>query len=177
MIAAPRGTRTARGTYASPVPLVIVVRRFGYRVAYRLLRLLWLFTRPRKQGVKCVITDGDRVLLVRHTYGSRAWDLPGGAARRGEPPLQTASREMEEELGLVAVPWRALGELRGGGVHHRRDVIHILGAELSEPVLRIDLGELQVAAWFDRDRLPLYAGPFLHPILDGAGPYVFGCGH
>ena len=44
------------------------------------------------------------MLLVRHTYGPRAWDLPGGAIKRGEPPIDAARREMDEELGLDDAP-------------------------------------------------------------------------
>ena len=72
----------------------VTARRVGYRVAYRLLQLVWLFARPAKSGVKCVLTDGDRVLLVRHTYGSRGWALPGGGLKRGEQPVAGARREM-----------------------------------------------------------------------------------
>src|SRR5256885_12976469 len=85
------------------------VKRLGYRVAYTGLRTYWFVRRPKLSGVKCVLTDGDEVLLVRHTYGPRAWDLPGGAIKRGEAPLHAASREMNEELGVAIADWRALG--------------------------------------------------------------------
>ena len=50
-----------------------------------------------------------RVLLVRHTYGSRGWDLPGGSMKRGEAPVNAARREMHEELGVTIDDWRSLG--------------------------------------------------------------------
>src|SRR5437870_4690431 len=81
------------------VTFAVAVRRRGYRVAFALLRVYWFVRRPALHGVKCVLTNGDQVLLVRHTYGSRDWDLPGGAVSRGEPPVATARREMHEELG------------------------------------------------------------------------------
>jgi 8-oxo-dGTP pyrophosphatase MutT (NUDIX family) len=154
------------------VPLTIALQRLGYRFAFRLLQVRWLALRPVQEGVKCVITDGDRLLLVRHTYGSRAWDLPGGATRDGETPIATARREMEEELGLGDAPWRPLGELRGR-LYGRHDRVHVIAAEVRDPTLRIDPVELEVVAWFDRDRLPLWTGPLLTPILDGAAPYAF----
>ena len=158
-------------TYAVRVPPSVVLRRLGYRAAFRCLQLFWLVTRPAKHGVKCVITDRDRVLLVRHTYGSRAWDLPGGGVRRGEAPASAAGREMAEELGLGDAHWIPLGEVRGG-VDHRHDIIHVYGARVTAPPLTLNLAELSVAAWFPRDRLPLELGPFAGPILDGVSRYA-----
>ena len=65
--------------------LPVLVRRVGYRFAYAGLRVYWFVLRPRSTGIKCVLTDGDRVLLVRHTYGPRAWELPGGSLKREAP--------------------------------------------------------------------------------------------
>jgi 8-oxo-dGTP diphosphatase len=54
-------------------------------------------------GAACAIFDGHgRVLLVRHTYGRRNWELPGGVGEAGESPEETASRELLEETSLRA---------------------------------------------------------------------------
>lgn len=52
-------------------------------------------------GAACAIFDGaGRVLLVRHSYGRRNWELPGGASLPREEPDATARRELEEETSL-----------------------------------------------------------------------------
>jgi 8-oxo-dGTP diphosphatase len=149
--------------------LSIRVRRTGYRIAFRLLQALWFVRRPRKSGVKCLITTSGRILLVRHTYGARAWDLPGGAMKRGEPPLDAARREMEEELGLGGADWRAAGELRGSD-SFRHDVIHCFRAELAEPTVRPDPVELAATRWFSPDTLPSDLAHYVRPVLDQALP-------
>lgn len=131
----------------------LVLRRLGYRLAYALLRVYWWLVRPRVRGVKCVLTDGGRVLLVRHTYGPRAWDLPGGAVRRGEAPILAARREMEEELGISIEDWRPLAQLELV-IDHRRDCLYCFAAEVHAPELVVDRGELQAVSWFARDELP-----------------------
>lgn len=146
------------------MPLSVVLRRYGYRVAYTLLTAWWFVTRPELQGAKCVLSDGDRVLLVRHTYGHRRWDVPGGRVRRHEPPTVTASREIAEELGLQVRDWTALGELHVRD-RSRRDTLHCFAAEVHSPSLTLDLGELERADWFPRDALPPDIGPFVDPIL------------
>src|SRR5437764_3115576 len=87
----------------------VAARRLAYRSAYRVLTVSWLIRRPAKSGVKCLLVNQERILLVRHTYGYRGWDLPGGAIKRHEAPLTAARREMHEELGVEADGWISLG--------------------------------------------------------------------
>jgi 8-oxo-dGTP pyrophosphatase MutT (NUDIX family) len=58
------------------------------------------------------IDDDGRVVLVgqyRHPVGARLWELPAGLRDTdGEPPLETAKRELAEEAGLAADRWSLL---------------------------------------------------------------------
>jgi 8-oxo-dGTP pyrophosphatase MutT (NUDIX family) len=146
------------------VSVTLRLRRLAYRLAYRVLQVIWFVWRPHKRGVKCLVTCRDRVLLVRHTYGSRAWDVPGGAIKRGESPLSAAHREMEEELGLNGVEWAEIGQVEGS-VNHRRDLIHCFRAEMCEPALTIDRGELAVVDWFARSALPSDLAPYVGSVI------------
>lgn len=75
------------------------------RLASWLRKRWWWLARPTVIGVRTIVLDGDdRVLLVRHTYGHRAWYLPGGGAKRGETLAQAAARELEEETGVEVEP-------------------------------------------------------------------------
>jgi 8-oxo-dGTP diphosphatase len=148
-----------------PIPL----RRVGYKVAYASLRAWWLVRRPRVSGVKCVLTYGDLVLLVRHTYGHRSWDLPGGSLKRGESPQLAASREMSEELGVGVEQWSVIGHF-STRFDHRREQLHCFRAELPDPSLELDRGELDAADWFPRDQLPADLGRYVMPILARMDP-------
>src|SRR4051794_477877 len=86
-----------------------VVARWGYRLALASLRMWWAIRRPRSDGVRCVLRDGEAFVLVRHSYGDSRWMLPGGRIRRGESALETAAREMSQELAVAATQWRELG--------------------------------------------------------------------
>ena len=64
-------------------------------------------------AVAVVALDGeDRVLLVRqyrHPVGRHLWELPAGLRDEdGEPPLETAKRELAEEVLLAAGRWSLL---------------------------------------------------------------------
>jgi 8-oxo-dGTP diphosphatase len=64
------------------------------------------FATPRI-AAGALFVDGDRVLLVRKTYGNR-WDIPGGYVDRGESPAAACRRELREELSLDRLPAKLL---------------------------------------------------------------------
>lgn len=47
----------------------------------------------------------------RHAAGGWLWELPAGKLDTGEGPLLTAQRELEEEAGMRAQSWQALGKI------------------------------------------------------------------
>ena len=60
------------------------------------------------------IDDEDRVLLIkqyRHPVRLREWELPAGLMDVDhEPPLETAKRELAEEVDLAAADWHLLAD-------------------------------------------------------------------
>lgn len=147
--------------------LPVALRRLAFRLVYSALRIYWFLRRPPLNGVKCVLSDGDRVLLVRHTYGPRNWELPGGGIKRREPPSGAARREMREELGVDVQEWTALGEVPAR-IHDRRGVLHCFLATLSPATIAPDPGELAAATWFAPTELPSNLGPYVASIIDHA---------
>jgi ADP-ribose pyrophosphatase YjhB (NUDIX family) len=133
-----------------PAPL----GHLAYKLAYVGLRVWSFVLRPETRGVKCVVTCEGALLLVRHSYGPRVWDLPGGFARRGEPFADAARRELAEELSLaVPGPLTALGELRRPHAG-RRETIGAIGVEVPSRTVATRGFELLRTGWFAPDALP-----------------------
>jgi 8-oxo-dGTP diphosphatase len=152
-----------------PVPLV----RIGYRVAYRLAKVWWLVLRPDVHGVKGILLDGDRVLLVRHTYGDRGrWDVPGGHARSSEPAAEAVRREMREELG-VDLAWEPVGSIKAD-TDHKAERVHCFVARRPADDLVIARGEIADAQWFHLQAPPPRLGDLsrrsLELLSSGTGP-------
>jgi 8-oxo-dGTP pyrophosphatase MutT (NUDIX family) len=139
--------------------------RATYRVGYRVLHAYWRLAQPQKRGVKCVLTRGDEVLLVRHTYGPETrWELPGGGVKRSEEPRAAAHREAREELGVDIDDWRFLGDLFDR-IDGKRDQLYCYRAELGDRRIETDAAEIAEARWFAHDDLPADVHRYVGRIL------------
>jgi 8-oxo-dGTP pyrophosphatase MutT (NUDIX family) len=146
--------------------LRVAALRMLYRLAFRLAQGRALVLPGRGRGVKCLLTHGDEILLVRHTYGPRRlWVLPGGSAHRGEPPASVAAREMREELDLRDADWHELITL-DIRLDHMPVHLTCLHAELPDPAVRPDPVEIEQARWFAIDELPAPLGSEVEQMLD-----------
>ncbi len=68
-------------------------------------------THPGAVGVLALDDDGCVVMLkqYRHAVREHLWELPAGLRdAEGEPPLETAKRELAEEAALAADRWQLL---------------------------------------------------------------------
>jgi ADP-ribose pyrophosphatase len=96
------------------------------------------------------IDDAARVCLLRqfrHAANGWVWELPAGKIDHGEPPLETARRELEEEGGMRAAEWLSLGVcLSSPGVF--TEVIHLFLARGLTPLpIRPEAHEVFEVHW------------------------------
>jgi 8-oxo-dGTP pyrophosphatase MutT (NUDIX family) len=73
-------------------------------------------------GARAVLLDGDKILLIRHTY-TPGWQFPGGGVEPFETAEQGAAREGLEETGYAAMGRSTLhglflNRVAGGGRDH-----------------------------------------------------------
>ena len=132
--------------------------------AHRLRKRWRRLVRRPTAGVSVIgLDERGQVFLVRHSYGSRHWALPGGGLGRGEEPLACARREMREELGceIERVERAAEFEERLFGAPHHAFVFtaHFVG----EP--RADGREIIETGWFAREDFPADLVSFARPRL------------
>jgi ADP-ribose pyrophosphatase YjhB (NUDIX family) len=97
----------------------------------------------------------DRIVLVRQPPG-RAWSLPAGLLKRGEPGVVAASRELFEETGIRVGADELTPCQPSAVVHHDgRWVDVVFEARVpADVVLTPDGAEILEVAWYRLDDLP-----------------------
>jgi ADP-ribose pyrophosphatase len=103
------------------------------------------------------LDERDNVILIhqyRHAIGRRIWELPAGLIdHAGEDPVETAKRELVEEVGLAAEDWSVLVDA-ACSPGFTDEVVRVYLATGLSTVDREVLGEEEadlVARWFPLD--------------------------
>lgn len=132
-----------------PPPLHRLILRAAFVVRHR-----WrLWRKIDIAGVSVVLRDLDgRLLMVRHSYGSQMWSLPGGGLKRDEEPAEAARREVREELGceITGLTLIASFEEEISGSQH---TAHIFSGVL-DGMPGPDMREIIEARFYPRHSLP-----------------------
>ena len=86
------------------------------RLLYLGFRLYCFIFRPRGIGVRVMLIQDGKVLLVRQTY-MPGWFMPGGGVKRGETLEDAVRREAQEEVGAKMGDLSLLGAYSHFGEH------------------------------------------------------------
>lgn len=95
--------------------------------------------------VVLAVDDQERVACLRqYRHAGPGWfvELPAGVLDSAEPPLETARRELREEVELAAEEWRDLGTLRPS-VGITAETQHLF---LARGLSHVDRGDFELQA-------------------------------
>lgn len=133
--------------------------------------------RPRpsvRRGVKALVASAARVLLVRerHADGRAFWTLPGGGVRPGEPLADAVRRELDEELGCVAIVDDSVSRF---WYAHRStpstmSVYTVFDCAVASGVQPVRSQGVLELRWIDPDRPPARTLPQVRHLLRDHGP-------
>ena len=103
------------------------------------------------------LDEHSRVVMIhqyRHPLGRRLWELPAGLLDAGqESPVETAKRELAEEVGLAATEWSLLVDV-AASPGFTDEVVRVF---LARGLSTVDRGEIEDSEEADlrMDRFPL----------------------
>jgi 8-oxo-dGTP pyrophosphatase MutT (NUDIX family) len=145
-----------------PAPL----HRLGLRLAHAIRSGWRRVRRPLLVGCRVVaVNPAGEVLLVRHSYGSGLWMLPGGGVARGEAPIAAATRELAEETAC-SLNRPVEVAVNSGYWNGTTNEVHVFAGHTSD-IPRADGREIVAARCFALSALPRDIVPHLAESLPG----------
>ena len=96
----------------------------------------------------CIIIKNGKVLLV-FEHNAKIWGLPKGHVEEGETEVETALREVKEEVGLKAEIYEDYRYVTNYIVKDNinKEVVYFL-ANVDEDMIVTRPGEIDMAGWF-----------------------------
>ena len=136
------------------------------KIYYLVVRLGYILTWPlsglflhNSYRVRVLVIREDKILLVKNSYGTKRWSLPGGGVERGESCMSAALRELAEEtkidveksaLTLLGTA-RVSGKIKYPAINNTYFVVRVPEHTQEKIVRPLEVQEL---AWFSLRKLP-----------------------
>lgn len=107
-------------------------------------------------AVIAAINQRNEICLLaqwRHAVQETIWELPAGCLEPGEPPLETAKRELEEEAGVTAREWEAIGQIVTSPGFSNERLYFFVAHSLQQGVAKLDDAEQLEPHWMALDQV------------------------
>lgn len=141
------------------------MKRIFYKIIGPFRTAYWFIFCPKTTGVKCLIENGGKFLMIRNTYGRKHWTLPGGGIKKNEAPEKAAQREAFEEVGITLEMLTPIGQYFNTR-QYKRDTVHCFYIETQSNHFKIDNDEVLEAAWFSIADIPMMRSRSVDAVLD-----------
>ncbi|MEK7071339.1 MAG: NUDIX domain-containing protein [Patescibacteria group bacterium] len=109
--------------------------------------------RPKSLGVKIVVENNGKILMVRLSYAHKGWTFPGGGLEKKESFEMTALRELEEEVGIKTQHLITMGEYSSER-NFKKNTVKCFYLHTDSTFTKIDNFEISESGWYSPDKLP-----------------------
>lgn len=131
--------------------------KIGWLGFWLCLPALFVYLRRSNDRPRILVTNKDKVLLVRSWLGDGRWHLPGGGLKKNEDPKAGALRELFEETGLKLDPTK----VKARGKHEQTNDLlqfsyHLFEGSIKDETLPGHKTlEITAVAWVNKKDLEL----------------------
>ena len=129
------------------------MKKIFYKIINPFRTAYWFVFRPKTRGIKCLIENNGRFLMIRNSYGHRQWIFPGGGVDKNELPEKAAQREAREEVSVQVANLVPLGEYFSTR-QYKKDTVYCYYGKVNSDYFKIDNDEVSEAAWFTEKDIP-----------------------
>lgn len=125
-----------------------------YKFIRSLLSIYWKNFHPNTLGVRTLVINNNKILLVKHSYGNKYY-LPGGGVKKFESFENAAKREVLEETGYKITKVKLFGVFQNTNEGKQDTDVVFITNKFSLKTEKISW-EIKEARWFDINKLPKY---------------------
>jgi 8-oxo-dGTP diphosphatase len=126
----------------------------------------------QQQRVRIVIiNEFNQVLLVQNSIGDASWTLPGGGIEKHEQAIETAARELHEELDIKLSPSQLtyvtlIDSTSVKGLPYKAPLLYARVLQDSVDASRRQVFEIKNVEWVDVNNLPRDTSPLVSYALN-----------
>jgi ADP-ribose pyrophosphatase YjhB (NUDIX family) len=116
-------------------------------------KLYCFIFRPKSLGVKIIIENHNKILMIRIGYAHKKWTFPGGGVKKGESFEKAALREIEEEVGIKTLHLVEMGEYLSDS-NFKKNIVKCFYLYTDSSLIKIDNFEVIESGWYDPKEFP-----------------------
>lgn len=109
--------------------------------------------RPKSLGVKIVVENNNKLLMVRIGYAHKKFTFPGGGVKKKESFEEAAKRELEEEVGIKTASLIEMGEYTSES-NYKKNIVKCFYLHTDSSFVKIDNFEIIESGWYDSGKFP-----------------------
>jgi 8-oxo-dGTP pyrophosphatase MutT (NUDIX family) len=129
------------------------IKKLYYFFRNPVYKLYCFIFRPKSLGVKVVVENNNKLLMVRIGYAHKGWTFSGGGVGKHESFKEAGLRELEEEVGIKAQDIIEMGEYSSER-YFKKNIVKCFYLHTNSSFVKIDNFEIVESGWHDPEKLP-----------------------
>lgn len=129
------------------------IKKLYYFLRNPIYKIYCYFFRPESLGVKVVVENNNKILMVKIGYAHKKWTFVGGGVKKGESFEKAGIRELEEEVGMKTKNLIEMGEYSSDS-NYKKNIVKCFYLQTDSSFVKIDNFEIIDYGWYDIREIP-----------------------